>query len=549
MIKFKASKLLESDGRIDFDLTSFIPETHLCRIIEALVSQLDISEIIASYSPIGQRGISPRMLLSILFYGYSEGMRSGEALSERCKRDLHYIYLSGGLQPSKTTINDFRRNHHKHFKSLFEQQIKLLKDLGHLNTAEGHGDGTIIRANASSKRAKTKEQYEKWLKILEEDIRSIKQELIAMEQIKQSNLEQSLASSTKISKLSKKSELESLNKKIDQIKDVMTRFESCSEPGSETSKSSKTSKSTKSKTSKKAPKINLTDSDAPFMIPIVIGSKKGHKAPHYNVQVMVEANQFIVHAHSNTAHNDIKELEPALEGYNSNTGKYPDKSNFDAGYSSFNNLEYLEQNQIQTFIPNKDENKDFSDQRFHISHFEYVSEQDIYICPQGNTLYFHRLDKSGDRIRKRYQPTGNECLDCPFKDKCTKAQKRTLSRDVAQELKEQMKQKLDIHRSFYNKRRFMIEPVPIAIGIGHWRHNLGFNQFSLRGIDKVNAELLILVISWNFMKLANRMNKTNGLKSFIVARIRCYTGILKTFNRLKLCFPNFSKNFFIKYGL
>ena len=176
MIKFKASKLLESDGRIDFDLTSFISERHLCRIIENVVSGLDISEIISSYSPLGQRGISPSMLLSVLFYGYSEGIRSGEALSERCERDLHYIYLSGGLQPSKTTINDFRRKHHKHFKLLFEQQIKLLKDLGHLDTTEGHGDGTIIRANASSKRAKTKEQYEKWLRVLEEDIQSIKQE-------------------------------------------------------------------------------------------------------------------------------------------------------------------------------------------------------------------------------------------------------------------------------------------------------------------------------------------------------------------------------------
>lgn len=335
----------------------------------------------------------------------------------------------------------------------------------------------------------------------------------------------------------KKSELESLNKKIDRIKNVIIRFEQDTEFCSEQDKAaSKCSRASKSKTPKKAPKINLTDCDAPFM-----KGKKGHKAPHYNIQVMVEANQFIVHAHSSTANNDLKELAPALEGYKSNTGKYPDKSNFDAGYSSFNNLEFLAQNHIQAFIPDKDDNKDFSEQLFHKSHFDYIPEQDIYICPRGSTLYFHRLDKSRDRVRKRYQPLGNECLDCPFKDKCTKAQKRTLSRDVAQELKEQMKQKLDTHRSFYNKRRFMVEPV-----FGHWKYNLGFNQFSLRGIDKVNAELFILAISWNFMKLANRMSQ---LKSFIIPVITGYRRLLRPLLHLKIYFPNFSKNFFIKYGL
>ncbi len=46
-----------------------------------------------------------------------------------------------------------------------------------LDISEGHGDGSTIRANASSKRVKTKEQYEKWLETLELDLQEINEEL------------------------------------------------------------------------------------------------------------------------------------------------------------------------------------------------------------------------------------------------------------------------------------------------------------------------------------------------------------------------------------
>lgn len=177
MISFKPSKIKENGGQIGFNLSSFIPTYHLCMIIQKIVYQLDINSIIATYSPLGQKGISPYMLLSVLFYGYSEGIRSGEALSERCKRDLHYIYLSGGLQPSKTTINDFRRNHHTCLEELFRQQIIIFQSLEVVSTTEGHGDGTTIRANANSRRVKTKQQYEKWLLTLKEDVKQIQEEL------------------------------------------------------------------------------------------------------------------------------------------------------------------------------------------------------------------------------------------------------------------------------------------------------------------------------------------------------------------------------------
>lgn len=236
--------------------------------------------------------------------------------------------------------------------------------------------------------------------------------------------------------------------------------------------------------------------------------KKGDKAPHYNAQIVVEANQFITHAHISTQANDTNELEPCLEGYKNKMGSYPEESNFDSGYMNFGNLEYITKHNIQVYIPDKDDLKSFEDKPFNIKNFQYLESLDIYICPAGNTLYFYKTDTSSrGRIRKRYKAIDNQCKTCPFKEQCTSAKQRVLCRDIAQDLKDQMKIDLAQNRTFYNKRRFMVEPV-----FGHWKRNLNFQQFSLRGVTKVNAELHIQAIAWNFAKLTKFIQSDKEIK-------------------------------------
>jgi len=469
MIRFKESKLLGKDGVISFNTSSLIPTTHLVRIIEEIVEQLDLSPIISTYSTVGQHGLCPKMLLCVIFYGYSEGIRSGAALAQSCKRDIHYIYLSNGLQPSKTVFNDFRRTHHAYFEVLFKQQIQLFQKLDFLDLSEGHTDGTTLRANASSKRVKTKAGYEKCLLTLKQDI----EELTKQVQQQEIPITQALHLQEK------------LEQKIGQIQAIIPVFEQSE------------------LVDKPDAKLNFTDIDAPFM-----KGKKGQIAPHYNAQVMVDANQFIIHAHVSKNANDLKEVKTCLETCKANTGQYPDKNNLDSGYMSFANIEYLDQNKIEAFIPDKDYAKDLEKQPFHINNFQYLLDQDAYRCPAGNILTFQRMDRTRGRDRKRYYNNDNQCQPCAFREQCTTAKKRTIARDIAQPLKDKMKQKLDANRDFYNKRRFMIEPV-----FGHLKHNLGFTQFSLRGLPKVNAELLLFAIAWNCCKLAKLILSKTTLKA------------------------------------
>ena len=292
-------------------------------------------------------------------------------------------------------------------------------------------------------------------------------------------------------------------------------------------------------------KLNFTDVDAPFM-----KGKKGDKSPYYNAQIVVEANQFITHSHVSTQANDTNELEPCLEGYKNKMGNYPEQSNFDSGYMNFSNLEYIAEHKtehdMQVYIPDKDELKSYEDKLFHIKNFQYLDSLDVYICPAGNTLYFHKTDTSSrGRLRKRYQTIGNQCKTCPFKEQCTSAKQRVLCRDIAQDLKDQMKIDLAEHRTFYNKRRFMVEPV-----FGHWKRNLNFQQFSLRGITKVNAELHIQAIAWNFAKLTKFIQSDKEIKMRFMEQFHLFLLLFQKcvarhslFQKINNIFFNISKNF------
>lgn len=206
MAKFKSKKLnRRASQKLEINFTDFFPEHDLSRIIEELVWELDTSEIESTYKDSGQRAFHPKLMLSILFYGYSQGVRSSRKLSEACQTDIRYIYLSGGLQPKKSAISDFRKDHHKSFKDLFIQVIEQCKKMGLIEQGETvYGDGTKIRANASKSRTKTKSTYERWIKHLEEDVAQIEEELSKIQSTDSLAKQQDLAQQLKTKKDFKK---------------------------------------------------------------------------------------------------------------------------------------------------------------------------------------------------------------------------------------------------------------------------------------------------------------------------------------------------------
>ena len=109
-------------------------------------------------------------MLSIIFYGYATGIRSGRKLATACEESIPFIYLSKGYFPKKSAINDFRKDNYPLFSDLFLQVLKKCMDAELAAPDLSIIDGSKMEANSSKKQTKTKEKYEKWQATLLQDI-------------------------------------------------------------------------------------------------------------------------------------------------------------------------------------------------------------------------------------------------------------------------------------------------------------------------------------------------------------------------------------------
>ena len=148
-------------------IEDFIPAGHLARVINDVVETIDVTEIESRYSFLGQKSYPPHLLLKLLFYGYSIGVRSGRKIASACEQDTAFMYLSSMYKPDFRTLNDFRKNNTAFIQQSFIHVVQLCKGLGMARAGMLILNETKLKANASAGKTKNKEQYEQWVERIE----------------------------------------------------------------------------------------------------------------------------------------------------------------------------------------------------------------------------------------------------------------------------------------------------------------------------------------------------------------------------------------------
>ena len=151
----------------------------------------------------------------------------------------------------------------------------------------------------------------------------------------------------------------------------------------------------------------------------------------------------------------------------------------DAGYFSYDNVEYLLNEQIDAYIPDNfyEIEKRGKTKKFRKSLFTYDEETDCYYCPAAFEIPFTRMQKRKDDTDLRYHVC-NYCSLCVLENACTESENRTISRDPGEYLMEKMRAKLNTEEGTerYQKRMCTVEP-----GFGQIKQDRGFRKFLLRG--------------------------------------------------------------------
>ena len=87
MSKFKPYEI-DEERSWTLDLSSILSKDHMAYKVEALVNKLDTTKIESSYSKLGRHGLHPKLLLSVIFLGYIQGIRSGRKLATACSEHI-----------------------------------------------------------------------------------------------------------------------------------------------------------------------------------------------------------------------------------------------------------------------------------------------------------------------------------------------------------------------------------------------------------------------------------------------------------------------------
>src|SRR3982751_1980949 len=136
-------------------LQEWLPEGHLARFVAELVDEvLDLGPILADYQEVrGYPPYDPRLMVRLLVYGYSVGVRSSRAIERKCVDDVAFRFLAADQAPDFRSIARFRRRHLDALADLFVQSLRLAQRLGMVKLGRVALDGTKLHANASRHKA------------------------------------------------------------------------------------------------------------------------------------------------------------------------------------------------------------------------------------------------------------------------------------------------------------------------------------------------------------------------------------------------------------
>jgi transposase len=133
-------------------LDDFVPADHVCRVIDAFVEKLEMSDLgfeRAKAADTGRPGYDPRDFLKLYLYGYLNQVRSSRRLEAECRRNVELMWLLGRLYPDHKSIAEFRRMHRDAVTAAGVELIRFARGCGLIRGEWIAIDGSKFRAVAS----------------------------------------------------------------------------------------------------------------------------------------------------------------------------------------------------------------------------------------------------------------------------------------------------------------------------------------------------------------------------------------------------------------
>lgn len=492
-------------------LGDFIAENDPVRVLNAIVDNLDISRIEASYEGGGASSYNPRMLVKVVFYAYLQNVYSGRKMEQLLRRDVNFMWLSGMQYPDFNTINLFRKNRLADVvDDIFTQVVQMLVDGKFVSLDVQYIDGTKIEASANKYtfvwRKATKTNQDKLDKKVKAVLAEAEREL---------NMELGEPSEEVMTSEEVKKRTDRIMAKMDErgIGDKRLR-KAVKEVHDEYAPKMKEYED-KLDTLGDRNSYSKTDPDASFMRMKEDAMNNGQTKPGYNIQISTE-NQFITHYSTSWRPTDWGTFINHMDTFNERYGRQSKEVVADSGYGSEENYEYLDINEIDGYVKynmfHTELKRKTIKNPFLPEHLYYNGQDDYFVCPMGQHMTY-----IGDKQRvsdlgyvshtKLYQ--AQNCKGCPLRGLCFKGKgNRVIDVNVKSRLyRDKAKEMLTSERGLYHRSMRPVEPEAV---FGQIKYDGGFKRFHYRGNRLVRAEFATVAIAHNIKKMAALLRGPEG---------------------------------------
>ena len=501
-----------------FNLADRVPKSSFYRRLKRAIDFQFLYKLTEQYyGKCGQKSIDPVVFFKICLVGYLENIIYDRQLIEHCAMRMDILFfLDYDIDeelPWHSTISRTRQLFPEPvFEEVFNRIFTMCVNKGMVAGHTQAIDSAMIKANASMESLELKVPEE----TLDEHLKKVRVMSQADRQVKTNK------ASTDQQKVSASKE---------ELRDLKTTQEKWSKnqdqhPGA----SSKKSKYTSNKTH-----YSPTDPDAR----VSVKPGKARKLNFLSQLAVDTARHVISHVHADFAdkadNQCLQAIYYPLNKRLQNNGLIWENLPADAGYSSGENLAFLEKKGINAYIPPHGSYKGGPDG------FTYHKEGDYWECPEGKKVTFRKIGYNKGNKQKHYYTRRSDCKECPIKVRCIgKAHEKKIAITYYMEEYERAitRSKTRTGRSMKSLRQSTVEPV-----FGTLIEHLGMRKMNTIGIRQANKNMLLAAVAYNLKKYLNfdrkiveRMAKEAGNLCYAVFLDICQ--VLSSFKGLNIPKPN-----------
>jgi transposase len=445
-------------------LEDWIDENNPVRVIDVFVDELDLAELgFDGVAPetTGRPGYHPSVLLKLYIYGYLNRVQSSRRLEREALRNVEVMWLTGRLAPDHKTIADFRKDNGGAIRQVCARFIELCRAMGLLTEASVAIDGSKFKAVNNRDKNFTRAKMDRRMAQIEESVARYLQQLDTADR-----QEPSEALQTKTSRL--KDKIAKLKQQMQHLKEL--RVQMLAAPDQQ---------------------ISLTDPDSRSMAT----SGRGSGVVGYNVQVAVETKHHLIIAHEVINEgSDRAQLSPMAKAAKAVLAVEKLDAVADRGYFSGEEILACDNAGVTVTLPKPMTSGMMARGRFGKQDFRYVADEDVYICPAGETLPYRYTNEEDGLILRRYWT--NACQSCPIKTHCTSGKERRITRWEHEHVLEAVQRRLDEHPEKMRQRRETVEHP-----FGTIKARMGATHFLMKTLPRVASEMALHVLAYNMTRV------------------------------------------------